>query len=346
MSTRPSGEAAQVVLNKRLEDDDGSQSFLEVEEWDQLTRIPLKSHLYSRETYFRDGLYDARRILGDKVERKIRNLALMLIKPEGLRAGKVGVVLDFLDEHGFMVVAADYALLTRFHWRELWRYQLTSATIDRLSVNDLILRGNTLALLVRDKIIGELPTSVRLSGLKGSSDVSKQPISCLRRRLGQDTRLFSFIHVADEPADVVRELGILFDFAERRRVLSESGGSNLTESSRLSVGRSIESVEPSYRLDVNSALDRLEAAFYHAETNSYKCSATFDYLKLQIEIMRTRSRILWLPFIQALENAEIGFGGTDLAVLGANFILYDEPDANKCIDAVDPALWNGSQVKI
>src|SRR5258705_416771 len=119
--------------------------------WSSLTRIPLKAQLYERETYFREGLADASEMWGQNFVPVLRSAALLLIKPDGLTSGKASTVVRFLQDNAFSIAAVEQPVLTRFHWRELWRYQLTSATIDRLGVNDVVLAGRALLLVVRDQ---------------------------------------------------------------------------------------------------------------------------------------------------------------------------------------------------
>jgi hypothetical protein len=60
---------------------------------------------------------------------------------------------------------------------------------------------------------------VRLSELKGSASKPNGDGTRMRELLGMPNRLLNFVHIADEPADIIRELGIVFDAAERRTVL-------------------------------------------------------------------------------------------------------------------------------
>src|SRR5689334_1083579 len=151
-------------------------------DWAPISRIPHKAALYGRETYFREGLSDALDAWQDAAFAILHDTALVLVKPDGLAAAKTGVIVDYLEAHGFAIAARANIILNRFVWRELWRHQLTAATLDRLAVNDLIFQGPALLLLLRQEAGAPLPASVRLSGLKGSADLCLQSEHSLRHQ--------------------------------------------------------------------------------------------------------------------------------------------------------------------
>ncbi|MFJ9556044.1 hypothetical protein ACIRPH_19675 [Nocardiopsis sp. NPDC101807] len=79
----------------------------------------------------------------------------------------------------------------------------------------------SMLLLLRDTAYdGVVPAAVRIADLKGSANPAARLPGQLRTRLEPPNPVINFVHVADEPADVVRELGILLDRPQRRRLLS------------------------------------------------------------------------------------------------------------------------------
>lgn len=307
-------------------------------EWTSFTRIPLKAQSYERETYFREGLADAEEVLGDGAPVALRKAALLLVKPDGLAGGKVSTVLGFLRANDFVVTAVELPTITRFHWRELWRYQLTSATLDRLAVNDLVLRGGALLLLLRREGDSDMPASVRLSRMKGPSDIASQRPDCLRRLLAQPNRVISFIHVADEPADVLRELAIILDAPARRRVLSALGRGVISRPDQEALDGAVTASDSSARaFDEQAALRRVEDALRQASGTAAPSAAQ---LASYLEQMRRGERIQWRPFEQRLEATGVSLDRWDVATLGAAFIVYDEPGTSKLIKAVDAKLWS------
>lgn len=310
-------------------------------DWKSFTRIPLKAHLYERETYFREGLTDAIEVLGNSAAEAIQKAVLLLIKPDGLVSGKASTVVNFLHTNDFSIVAVEMQTLTRFHWRELWRYQLTSATLDRLAVNDIVLRDRALLLLLRHNGDLSVPAAVWFSGLKGPSDISAQQPECLRRILAQPNRIFSFIHVANEPADVLRELAIILDEPTRRRVLMAFAKGEISSDDQNVLDKTLAMSNSTARvLDAQESLMRAEEALRQAGSPEPSAAAAIQWVLADLERMRRGERILWRPFAQAFVSTGIHLDRWDLATLGANFIVYDEPGTSKLIQAVDAKFWS------
>ncbi|MEJ1962185.1 MAG: nucleoside-diphosphate kinase [Gammaproteobacteria bacterium] len=306
----------------------------------RLTRIPLKAQLFERETYLREALAQAQELWGERTEALCRELALILIKPDGIAFGQLPTVLSFLHSRGFHIVASARPMLTRLHWREMWRYQLTSATLDRLAVNDLVLRGACVLLLLHRSRAGELPASVELSVAKGSSDPRAQPADCLRRALGQANRVLSFIHVADEPADLLRELGILLDTPERQRVLRSAGQGEPESEDRLALEELATRSQAEARpVDPQAALARVGRRLDDLLQDS---SDDVRLVRRGLALMQRSERIAWRPFAAALSRLRVTVEHWDLAMLASQFIEYDEPGHPKRITAVEPSAWAGN----
>jgi hypothetical protein len=68
-------------------------------------------------------------------------------------------------------------------------------------------------LLVRAEQPGAEPASVRLTRDKGPTDPARRHPGQLRHLLGGSSYLLNHVHTADDPADTVRELGVLLDDA-------------------------------------------------------------------------------------------------------------------------------------
>jgi hypothetical protein len=306
-------------------------------DWSLITRIPLKADLYARETYFREASSDALNAFQQATFAILHDTALVLIKPDGLAARKTGALVDYLGCHGFSVVALENITLTGFMWRELWRYQLTAATLDRLAVNDLLFRGGSLVLLLRQDAGASIPASVRLSGLKGPADPALQRDHCLRRYLRQPNRLFNFIHVADEPADVLRELGILLDSGARRRVLESihDGRLSLTQQQTLDEASKHEA-GCGRTFDANESLQRVHDVLTRRQDAP---RAAREHALAALAQMRAGRRIEWRSFAEALASCDLALDPWDVLTLGACFIHYDEDGEPKLIAAVDSELW-------
>ncbi|MFJ9556043.1 nucleoside-diphosphate kinase [Nocardiopsis sp. NPDC101807] len=307
-----------------------------------LTKIEKKADLYRRETYFRESVADAREVFGEEFPDVVRNSALLMMKPDGLAAEKLSAVHAFLEENGFDVVGVEPVRLERLVWRELWRYQLTSATLDRLAVNEhLFTCGEALVLLLRSDPGHPEPATVRLSGLKGSATLAAQRPGTLRSRLGQPNRVLSFLHVADEPADLLRELGVLLGREDRLRAmrslrrgaLDEPGGRLLEEALRGAPRGRVELV-------VADALARVEEAVEACGART-ESAEDFEQLRRSVRIMREGGRIDFRRLSDVLRRHEVKVDPWDLAVVATSFIDYDDPGEPKVIENPPPGAWAG-----
>jgi nucleoside diphosphate kinase len=311
-------------------------------DWSPLTRIGAKASLYARETYFREGWCDAVECLGGALPDVIRHSALLMIKPDGLRAGVGPRVVDFVVGNGFEIADALAFTLHPMQWRELWRYQLTSATSDRLRVNDLVLCNPALLMVLRDVSGSALPATVRMSTLKGPSDVSRQPPGCLRRLLGQPNRVFSYFHVADEPADLLRESAIFLPVERRRamwaNLLSPASGGKVPAVVSECLGRAAREAAPlDLALSLRHVRDRVDEAAARSGASNARLLA--DGLRQTLATAGSGGRIAWRPFEGALRELGAEVEPWPLATIGANCIIYDEPGCEKVIGGVVAEDW-------
>jgi nucleoside diphosphate kinase len=293
-----------------------------------------KRTIYRRETYFREGLRDSGRVLGDRAAAVLHRHALLMVKPDGIAAGKVEPVLDYLTGQGFAVQGVRLPVFGGQLWREMWRYQLTSATIDRLALNDLIYVGACLVLLLRDRRPGPLPATMRLASLKGSADLTKQKPGTLRDLLGQHNRNFSYIHVADEPADLVRELGLLLDPAQRRAALTSltADGPSQADTARLDEVLAAERAATAHRtFAADAATD--------AVLDALKRSERGERAVRLLERMRLGEPVGWIEVAEAVHESGAVVDRWDLATVGASLIVCDEPGEAKLIGSPDPDSW-------
>jgi hypothetical protein len=144
---------------------------------------------------------------------------------------------------------------------EVWRYDWNVYTVDRLEYSTLRYTVTDVLVLALHDLApdGRLPASVRLSELKGVDDPARRTDEHLRTALGSPNRILNFVHVADEPADVVRELGIFLDLRRRRALLEEIRG-NLDAGREADVAAAIDGLEaryPEHDLDLAASLERL-----------------------------------------------------------------------------------------
>ena len=309
--------------------------------WQSLTRMPRKSELYDRETHFREGWRHVVSVFGGETEEFLRRSALIMVKPDGIVSGKLAPVHGFLAENGFSVVGVEQPVFSRLMWREMWRYQLTAATDDRLAVNELVMVGTCLLLLIHDEQAGELPATVRLASLKGSADLSKQLPGTLRARLGQPNRILSHIHVADEPADLVRELSLLLEPEEREHALRsfKRGVVSIADQAILDEALVAESTTVSRKFDAGESFRSVVETLKNTVVSDPEVSARNHRTIAELERARAGEQVEWPGLAAALLASGAELDRWDLAMIGANLIVADEPGQAKVIPNPDLALW-------
>ncbi|EJN13528.1 hypothetical protein PMI42_03101 [Bradyrhizobium sp. YR681] len=189
-------------------------------DWRLMTTVPDKIKYYGSESYFRESLADARFILGADAIRLLQSVTALVFKPDAIVGRRIPLALAFLRRHHFTPLLGTSFRYGRLHLREDWRFQLNQLTLDRMRLNTLLAgMSPSFMLFLRDDTPASerrLPASVRLQMLKGPSRPEQQTAEHLRFVMKSWSRLLKFIHAPDEPADLVREMGILFAEDERR----------------------------------------------------------------------------------------------------------------------------------
>lgn len=195
-------------------------------DWAQLAAASTKPALFATDIYFRECWAEAAVRWPIDTAGVARRLGLLIFKPDAIVGRRVERAVDFTTRHGFRVVSASIVHLNRHVSAELWRYNWNFATVDRIRLSSLLYDAcNTLVLVMANADPAAdrtpVPVSVRLSELKGAASKPAGDGTRMRELLGMPNRLLNFVHIADEPADIIRELGIVFDAAERRALLDD-----------------------------------------------------------------------------------------------------------------------------
>jgi hypothetical protein len=225
-----------------------------------LTGSAAKADRYCDDLYFYESWNQARELLPDP-GLVLRASTYVLIKPETVATGRVELLLTLIRDRGYLLLDLLPVVQDRHLTRTLWQYQLNAAPLATLAALDLIISAgpSALALLAEEPSARQSggSASERLSAMKGPSFGTRRPTD-LRTLLGATTRLFSCLHVPDEPADLVRELGIWFDHTARHRIYRTLAGASGDVASRpaiTEVARRLERDVSVTDLDLDRALD-------------------------------------------------------------------------------------------
>jgi Nucleoside diphosphate kinase len=234
-------------------------------DWRQLTASPEKRREYAEDLYFRECWAEMVRVFGSRAAGVLQSIAVMNVKPDAVVGRRMRDVLHFAVRHGFLPIGAAPLQLTRHSMRELWRYDWCVYPVDRLAFSTLWYTASEVLLYIFQDLAhdaGHPAASLRLSGMKGDAIAERRRAGDLRTLLRPPNRVLNFVHVADEPADVVRELGIFFDRTELRALIGDIAA-NLGTDRRSAVECWIDRLEARYAehdLDVVLSIGRLEAS--------------------------------------------------------------------------------------
>ncbi|MEZ5077261.1 MAG: nucleoside-diphosphate kinase [Solirubrobacterales bacterium] len=254
--------------------------------WAELSRHPHKAQLYGEEGFVERAWVDYRRQWGEDAAPVLRRLAVVVLKPEAIVRRAGSTVIEYLNAHGLTPIAWRELALDAETCRTIWRYQWNKASEDRVRLHILVasLTPWFLILLRDDAPAPGVPASVRLWGLKGQTDERRRDPGHLRSVIGMRNRMLGFVHTPDEPADIVREQGILLSAAERRAWLHEVGAGLGRDRGKEAVAAlaAVEEELPRHSVDAEEVVDRLTLT---ASSPQVDPSTRWDYAVLAAELI-------------------------------------------------------------
>jgi hypothetical protein len=263
-------------LTARIEEGDIALStavpepLAEADDWQALTASDRKRAAYTEDLYFRECWADVLDVFGPDARALLGPLAMFAFKADGVAGRRLRPTMGFLQRHGFRVVGVAPFQHTRHSMRAVWQYDWHVYPVERLALCSVMHAATPtlLLLLVDTRYDGVVPGTMRLSELKGSAHPSERNADQLRSVLDPPNRVINFVHIADEPADVVRELGIFFDVPERRALLRQARQHVDDDLSALALAEidRLEQRYPASDFDLGAAFARLTAAGVEPDT--------------------------------------------------------------------------------
>ncbi len=190
-----------------------------------LSRFSKKINIYRQDFYYEMSISCALEILQDNVLSCLSNIALLIIKPDAEAMGRVPLIIQLLSSSGYEIVYMRELHITHTQTTELWKYQWSAASVDRIIVNEKLMEmGHSFLLILKNRQYAasiKHPLSAFLTKQKGSADGELRSAQHFRSILKPLNIILNYIHTADEPADVVRELGILLSSDELLNMYKE-----------------------------------------------------------------------------------------------------------------------------
>lgn len=302
--------------------------------WSELTRNPAKIDLYGEDSYFRIGLDSWVRRQGQSQQVDIRDVGSLLIRPDAFVTRQVPNILERVTALGFHPVAFCALQSNRLVPLELWRYQHNAGSLDRLALTQLIFDGwPCVWVLVKrsDSNTDPLPCSVHLQGVKGSTHPECRTRTSIRGTVNAPGRLLSLIHTADEPADVLREFGLLLNREDRTLVLETLGETLDINKKLLDLVSNISENLKLVNFDINKAKSRVEEALENAGASN---------LLQQLRVAPS-SPGLFGNIVSKLSPSVLREILWDIAQVGSEYATCDERHPVH-LENVDAQLWTTS----
>jgi N-acetylglucosamine-6-phosphate deacetylase len=182
------------------------------------SKVHSKIYRYGQESYFQESYRDFKSVFGGQLT-DCHRLTYVLFKPDAFVARSVELTLEVLRALEFLPITYCELKFDRYKLRELWRYELNVARVERYRlIDDLLCSGPSLLVALKD-CAPEQDASVRLSGQKGNSNLKKRAPNSIRTKIGARENTLNFIHTPDELIDMVREVGVLLDDKVRLTLL-------------------------------------------------------------------------------------------------------------------------------
>lgn len=302
-------------------------------QWRGLTALPEKKENYAQDLYFREAWPEFVEVLSELAPQRISPIAFLCAKPDAVVGRRLLPMLDFVVDHGFMPIATAPFCFTRHSMREIWRYDWHVYPADRLLFSTFWYTSvETLVFVLEDRRWDGVPGSVRLSELKGSAALATRHPGDLRSTLHTPNSVLNFVHIPDEPADIVRELGILFERPRRLGLLEaieeRRGVGAMTEV--VAYIRQLEARCPPHDLDVMRSLHRLHAA---------SCLSSADQSRLQKMIVAGR-RMRWTDLCELIDVERAS--RWDVITVASHLIPLERTVGSGLLPQSTLAHWAGS----
>ena len=306
-----------------------------------LTTSSTKAILYSVDTYFAEAWDDLVGVWTDPV-RFAWEHGMLVIKPDAFAGRRAHVILEWLDDAGFVIAEARRLRFDRHSIRAEWRYQWNMATPDRKKLMDVLLSlSDSMLAIVRSRDEIEVPVTVRLTDLKGPAEVAKRRPHHLRTKLGLSSAILSFLHTADEPADLIRELGIHTTTLERIALLKRLARRTDAVDAAMKLCDELYDEVPLHDLDPAPIGRRLE----RAADACVKGGLGHSELRRLAQELQEGGCATWRRIPGLARQCGVPFGRWDEVVLTASNIVPNFPGRESVL-RTEPGDWEGLSAQL
>ena len=300
-----------------------------------LTKDERKRVLYGADVYFRQGWADAQRVLGDRAADVLCRHGLVLLKPDAVARRVLDPAISWFETREAQIVVAEQGRMGTHAMRAMWQYQMNAASSDRLELADAALTTDPGLLVIARLPADPVPASVRFSAWKGPADPARRQEGQLRHALAGGNYLLNYVHAADEPADLIREITILLpDRAEREAVLRAMGDDEIDADGPARARRHARDLEArieAHDLELSTALAALRAA--------PPAGPRGDAFLALLRAAEAGDERDWRALWRAAAEAGVPPSRWDLAVVGTALAEHTTAGVMPILWSVPPSLW-------
>lgn len=302
----------------------------------ELTVDDAKRALFGADAWFRDGWDDLQRLSPPgRAVTVAQQHALVLLKPDAIAAQLLHRSLDWFEDEGADIVGSAAVQLDRQSLRAMWQWQLGASTRDRRDLADAIVTvGPSLLVVLRLPPAGT-PATVRVSASKGPADPTRRRPGQLRSALPGGNFLLNFVHAADEPADLARELSILLPADAREAMIggfADGGPAGGAPAAARALATALHDAAEPHDLDFAATLRRLGGRL-ETLTGGRPAGAQADAVARLADVRAGRSRD-WRRFLAALREAGVRASAWDEIVIGTTLMDHSEPGVEPVLGSV------------
>lgn len=304
-----------------------------------LTHDADKQRYYAADSYFAEAFEQLSQVTTDPVGFATGH-ALLLIKPDAIASRSVERITGWLRENDFRVVGAQRLRMTRGMVRAMWHYQLNRATPQRCLLADaLCQQSDSLLLLLRPPRDADVPATVALSTRKGPADPTRRQPGQLRTRLGDFGFLLNLVHASDEPADLIRELGILLTGAERRALCVRVTQAPDRHDDALALARQLYAEQPPHELRFAPAADRLRRSVEELLAADPSLPGAVRTALRNRLAAATDEPAAWGPLVELIWEADLPISGWDVIVVGNGALPLTRPHLAQLLAGPSVHRW-------
>tara|TARA_R110002110_G_scaffold98919_1_gene253002 strand:- start:2319 stop:3359 length:1041 start_codon:yes stop_codon:yes gene_type:complete len=276
-----------------------------------------KLALYSKDIYFREAWWDLCEKWGEpfRIEQKFWRLAPIIFKPEAVLSGQIRMGLDLIAGLPLKPIFARAVRYDRHKIRAAWQYQINKATPERLSAMDAILQASEavyVLLIAEEEFAMDVPAIVEICDLKGPAAPKDRRDFHLRSKFDLQDNLVNFFHSVDEPADVIREIGVLFDSKERRAMLDRVESEESCFDELVVLVNQVLARNPKSDLDLSNAVARvMEQVDIHFQRRKASQPAEDRGIRSDLERIANGARGVWPQLSTKLKNEGVSYDPLD-----------------------------------